>query len=97
MKISKNLLKLLAYSALWLTVCGFSLTDEADEKDTAILRIADILPQKAGMGETGNPVPPETLMTDLDRLGLVEKDLEDLLSFLGEAKEGITAFYTAMT
>lgn len=66
--------------------------------DLAMLRIADILPRELGMGEEGNPLIPEIHEAYLDKLpGMNEKELDDMRTYLKGAKDGIYAFFSAVS
>ena len=65
--------------------------------DVAMLRIADVLPQELGLGEEGNPVPPEIYEADLNALEIKEKELEDMRAYLNGVKDGIYALFSAMS
>lgn len=68
----------------------------AGSHDLAILKISDLLAQKAGVGKSGNLFIQPYSEADLSLLGFEEPDLEESARFLEEAKEGIFDFYKAM-
>jgi len=65
--------------------------------DVAILRIGDTLSQELGFGEGGSPSPPEINKKDLEALGIKKEDLEDITVYLESARDGIHAFFDAMS
>ena len=64
--------------------------------DIAMLRIADALSQELGLGEEGNPVPPEIRHEDIRTLKMGEAELEDLKAYLHDARDGIYGFFNAV-
>ncbi|MEA1936352.1 MAG: HDOD domain-containing protein [Thermodesulfobacteriota bacterium] len=73
------------------------IPEETGVNDVAMLRIANILPQELGLGEEGNPVPPEINEADLEILGMKEKELEDMRAYLNSVKDGIYDLFSAMS
>ena len=65
--------------------------------DVAMLRIANVLPQELGLGEEGNPVPPEIHEADLKILEMKDKELENMRAYLHGAGDGIYALFSAMS
>ena len=65
--------------------------------DIAILRIADTLTQELGLGEGGNPTPPDINEKDLEVLGIGKKDLQEITVYLESAGDGIHAFFNAIS
>ena len=72
------------------------IPEGTNANDVAMLRIADALPQELGLGEEGNPIPPEIHKADLKVLEMKGEELEDLKAYLNEVKDGIYAFFSAM-
>lgn len=64
--------------------------------DVAMLHVADILSKEAGMGVSESITPSGIRKTDMDTLGIGNKEVDQLRSFLTEAKEGIYAFYSSL-
>ncbi|MBE9581546.1 MAG: HDOD domain-containing protein, partial [Proteobacteria bacterium] len=73
------------------------IPEGTNSADTAMLRIADALPQELGLGDEGNPTVSEIHEADLQVLEMKEKDLEDMKEYLHGAKDGIYAFFSAMS
>ncbi len=65
--------------------------------DLAMLRVADTLPHAVGLGDHGNPTLSEVQEADLAVLQMKVEALEDMKAFLEDAKEGIYAFFGAMS
>jgi len=65
-------------------------------KETAALRIADVLAQEASIGNGGNGVVPELPKKELDVLEIGEQELEKVKKELLEAREGIFGFFQAI-
>jgi putative nucleotidyltransferase with HDIG domain len=74
-----------------------NLSDKADASDTAILRISDALTQELALGNSGNRCPPPVDQADLDALAMDAVDLDGLRGQLEKAREGIDAFFHAIT
>jgi putative nucleotidyltransferase with HDIG domain len=70
--------------------------EETDRADLAMLRVADGLVQKLGIGEGGNRSPLEIDEEDLRLLGIGEKQLEPVASHLDRARQGILDFFRAL-
>lgn len=73
------------------------IPEGAYANEIAMLRIADTLSQEQGFGDVGNPEPPPFHKADLEQLNLDEDGLNNLRDFLEKAKEGIEAFFNAMS
>ncbi|MGD9124669.1 MAG: HDOD domain-containing protein [Desulfarculaceae bacterium] len=73
-----------------------AVPSEVNPKDTAMLKVADALPQELDLGEEGNPQPPGVKEPDLQTLGMSPQDLAEIKEFLVAAKENILNFYSAM-
>jgi putative nucleotidyltransferase with HDIG domain len=72
------------------------LPEGVDSFDVAIVKIADALVQELAIGETGNPEPSAILEIDLSRLGIGDKELQDVKASLRDAEDGIYAFFDAL-
>ncbi len=59
--------------------------------------MADTLPHAVGLGDQGNPTLSEVQDADLTVLQMEVEVLEDVKAFLEDAKEGIHAFFSAMS
>lgn len=69
---------------------------DSDPRDTAMLRLANQLPQLVGLGRDGNMAPPQVRQQDLELLGFDQADLEGLLEFTRASQEPIQSFYEAI-
>jgi len=68
-----------------------------NERDVAMLRIANALPQELGLGQDGNPVPPAISRQDLRVLEIEENEIEEMRAYLVGIKDEIYALFDAMT
>ena len=67
-----------------------------DPADAALLRLANLYPQLAGLGADGNIKPPGLFADDLTLLGLDKKALKDMERFTQGSRTKIEAFFSAM-
>ncbi len=67
-----------------------------DPVDVALLRVADALSQRLGLGASGNAEPPPVVAADLERAGIGEEDLGALEGRLEASREGIYALFRAI-
>jgi putative nucleotidyltransferase with HDIG domain len=64
--------------------------------DITMLRIADALALEPDPGEEGDAPTPDISGSDLTFLGIEESDLEDIRTYLHDARDGINDFFSAM-
>ena len=67
-----------------------------NDRDVAMLRIANALPQELGLGQDGNPVPPAISGQDLKVLEIGENEIEEIRTYLVGVKDEIYALFDAM-
>jgi putative nucleotidyltransferase with HDIG domain len=68
-----------------------------NQKDVALLRVADTLSKTVGFGNPESFGYPETHSEDILMLGLDEQGLAEMKDYLTEAKDGIVDFFGALT
>jgi putative nucleotidyltransferase with HDIG domain len=73
------------------------LSDNANALYIAMLRISDAITQELALGYSGNRCPPPVEQADLDALAIDAVALDGLREQLEEAREGIDAFFRAIT
>ena len=67
-----------------------------NDRDVAMLRIANALPQELGLGEDGNPVPPAISGQDLKVLEIGDNEIEEMRAYLAGVEDEIYALFDAM-
>ncbi|MEA2102231.1 MAG: HDOD domain-containing protein [Thermodesulfobacteriota bacterium] len=70
--------------------------DNVSQQDIAMLHIADAMVQQVGLGESGNPKPPEIMENDLQNIGITPDELDQMLHHVEASKEKIYAFFGAV-
>jgi putative nucleotidyltransferase with HDIG domain len=75
---------------------GTDFPENTDEKDVALLRLADALCQNLDLGEGGSLTPVEIPEQDRRVLGVGEREIEDLREHLEGSRESIQGFFRAL-
>lgn len=70
--------------------------DDMNAADVSILHMADILSKEAGMGVSESIASSGIEASDLEVLGMSDKDIDALRDFLDGAKDGIFEFYNSI-
>lgn len=73
------------------------IPDGTSANDVIMLRIANALPQILGLGNEGNPEPPDISDMDLNALGMNENELADMKTYLQSIEDRINAFFSAVS
>ncbi|MBW1730486.1 MAG: HDOD domain-containing protein [Deltaproteobacteria bacterium] len=64
--------------------------------EKAALRVADSLVQEIGIGDGGNPFPPEMAKEDMEALAIDKEGVDRVRKELSESREGINGFFQAI-